>query len=428
MREFHGWLAGWDDHYQPDGPAEADALGRAAHASWELKGCAVVRAAATEKRVRHAGRRYDRAQADRADALGSRLLSVADDVLSPPKDAPFGYQMADPRPLYRELISFAQGAVWVLARWGELLALLETETRWGDHDRLKALLLMGKRPEDALADPASVRLFLACHACDGRPWGPEDYFHRAGAAGHPRPYYADLLKALLPGRPATADEGRAVLRSLAREQIARLEALKAEELDELNELDREAAVTCARFDDSKEGAALRRQESALERDLHRALADLVKLRKHADRAPGAGCGNEPISEIDDTEEFVSEVVFEDPRTADVEAPAPITPALSLADGGEGSGVRGTSPALAVVPHPRETPAPADPGETVSAPAPPPPATACGNEPISEVVVVPRVMPIAPAPPVAASTRVRLVDGAEKDTITDLSVWHRRGPG
>src|SRR5262249_46420909 len=236
-------------------------------------------------------------------------------VLSPPRGAPFGYQTADPRPVRRELASFAQGADWMLARWGVLRALLETETRWGDFERLTALLLIGTRPEDALADPAAVRLFLACHACDGRSGSAADYFYRAGAAGHPRPYYDALLKALLPRRPATADEGRAVLRAIAEEQIARLEALKAEELDELNELDREEAITRARFDASKEGAALRRQETALERDLHRALADLVKLQKHAGQAPGAACGNEPITEIEGAEELVSRVVFENPRAA-----------------------------------------------------------------------------------------------------------------
>ena len=48
------------------------------------------------------------------------------------------------------------------------------------------------------------------------------------------PETEERLKALLPLRPKTPEEGRAVLRSIAREQIAALEALKADELDELN--------------------------------------------------------------------------------------------------------------------------------------------------------------------------------------------------
>src|SRR5262249_13627406 len=148
--------------------------------------------------------------------------------------------------------------------------------------------------------------FLACLACDDRSCSAQDYFFRAGAAGHPKSYYDDLFQALLAQRPPTAEAGRAVLRALAEEQIARLEALKAGGLDELNALDREEAVTRARFDASKEGAALRRQESALERDLHRALADLIRLQKHAGRAPGVDRGNEPIAEINNAEEFASD--------------------------------------------------------------------------------------------------------------------------
>src|SRR5262249_30032804 len=174
-KAFHDWVAEWDDHFQPEGPGETDAVERGAYASWELKGCAEVKAAATAKRVRHAGKRYDRQRADHADALGVRLYSVPDDLLSPPKGAPSDYRMADPRPLYREVISAAQGADWLLARWRELRGLLEIEPRWGDLDRLRAAVLLGKRPADALLDPALVRLFLACYpGTEERSWGAED--------------------------------------------------------------------------------------------------------------------------------------------------------------------------------------------------------------------------------------------------------------
>jgi hypothetical protein len=328
------------------------------------------------------------------------------------------------------LTAFAQGADWMLAGWRGLRALLETETRWGDFERLTALLLLGTRPEDALRDPAAVRLFLACHACDDRSGSAADYFYRAGAAGHPRPYYDDLFKALLSQRPATAEAGRAVLRALAEEQIARLEALKAEELDELNELDREEAITRARFDDSKEGAALRRQETALERDLHRALADLVKLQKHAGRArPGDGCGNEPIAEVSDIEELASDEVFESVCAAGAGAADPLTPTLSPEDGGEGDGkptpvapdcvgegpgVRGSSP----------TP---DVGRSASD-APASDGGVARNEPIAEVGSVSPVTPITPAlsaRPVADPLGVRMVDGAGAEPITDVFFRHGR---
>jgi hypothetical protein len=351
--------------------------------------------------------------ADRADALGGQLFSVVTDLLAPPKGAPYDYQTADPRPLYRELISFAHGADWLLARWRELLGLLEVETCWADFDQLRAAVLLGKRPGDALLDPALVRLFLACYPGEEeRPWGAENAFFLAGAAGHPRPCYEERIKALLRQRPRTPEAGRAVLRSIAQEQIAALEALQAAELDELNALDREEAILRARCDDSRECAALRREESALERDLHRALADLMKLQRPAGRAlPDDGCGNEAISETENSETFASDdpcEIDEFASDASVEiAPAP-TP---------------SKPAVAPAPTPRPPAAPAGPAT--------PPAAACGNELIAGVVAVTRVMPNAPAPPrlpVAFPLGVRMVVGAEKNPVTDVAFRHGHGPG
>ena len=64
------------------------------------------------------------------------------------------------------------------------------------------------------------------------------------------------------------------------------------------------------FDGSKEGVLLRRYETACGREFHKAIADLMKLRKEAALRPEpepeeAPLQNEAISEVDDEEQVTS---------------------------------------------------------------------------------------------------------------------------
>jgi hypothetical protein len=156
------------------------------------------------------------------------------------------------------------------------------------YDRLKAALLAGKRPGEAVFDHEMRDLFLACFAAAAEPWALHDLFRQAHATGSPKPMYNDLVTALQAryGYP-DADAGRAALGAFVANHVGRLEALKAEALGWEAEQDREAAEVGALFDDTKAGAALRRYETACERDLHRALADFQRLRRHPLRPP---CG------------------------------------------------------------------------------------------------------------------------------------------
>jgi hypothetical protein len=73
-----------------------------------------------------------------------------------------------------------------------------------------------------------------------------------------------------------------------------------------------------------------------------------------------------------------------------------------------------------------TPALDAPCPTVATPAP----AAYGNEAISEVVPLPQLTPIMPefsTRPVAPPG-VRMVVGAEKDSVTDVAFRHGRGLG
>jgi hypothetical protein len=392
--EFDRWLGQWFDQYRPQGPAETSALERAAHAAWKIRRCAEVEAATLEKRRRHARADFERVEVQRALKLGDDLMGLLIEPLKAIReDFPFGFTPPDPRAIFRELISFAQGVDWLIGGWRELLRVLEVETTWWDFDRLKAVRLMGKRCEDVLFDPEMTRLFLACYSKEERPWELWNIYENAGAVGQFRPGYQALTEALESQRPATREESRTLLRAIVHEQIEQLEQLKADELDELAELDAEEAMMRALFDDSPSGVALRRQESALERDLHRALNDLIRLQKIR--------GNEAIAKTPSREELT-----------------PDSPVKTSSPAGSGL-VRETTA------RPREGRGLAD-----EAPATRPcPGTAVGNEAIPEVFGNAIFMsrdPVdcrhAPSP-----RRVPMVDGA-KDEAVDVMFQGRRTPG
>jgi hypothetical protein len=299
--EFQSWLMEWVEHYQPEGPAETVVLERAALAAWKLRRCSEIEAAALDKRRRHARADFEKAEFQRALKLGDDLMGLLIEPLKAIReDFPFGFTPPDPRAIHREMISFAQGVDALIVRWRELLRVLDVETSWWDFDRLKAVRLMGKRCEDVLFDPETLHVFLACYSMEERPWELWNIYENAGAVGQFRPGYRELTESLETQRPKTKEESRALLREIALGQIARLEQLKADGLDERAELDAEEAMTRALFDDSPAGVALRRQESALERELHRALSDLIRLQKRRGR------GNEAIAEVDEYKDVASD--------------------------------------------------------------------------------------------------------------------------
>src|SRR5262245_15793827 len=239
---FQEWRGQWRDDYRPDGTAETNAIERAALAAWKLRRCSQVEAATLDKQRRGAARRHDDAQADRADLLGRRLVIIAAEmVLNQYHTDPHAVP-DNPAALYRQLCSFKQGADWLLAKWGEVAEVLEHDGSFDDYDRLKAALLAGKRPGEAVFDHEVRDLFLACFAAAAEPWALHDLFRQAQATGCPKPLYNDLITALQAryGYPDAA-AGRAALQGFLARHVARLEALKAEALDIEADLDREAA-------------------------------------------------------------------------------------------------------------------------------------------------------------------------------------------
>jgi hypothetical protein len=301
-KDFQEWRAAWVERFQPEGEEELHLVEVAALAAWRQRHCAEVEAAKLDRLGRHAAEDFDRAQADRADALGHRLLALLNQIDRGQYDATA--DVPDTAPVCRELCSFKEGADWLLREWHGLQFVVERVGKLGDLDRLKAVVLTGKRPQDALFDPELRGLLLACAAAADDPHSLGGSFRQARAVGAPRPMYADLVESMRAAEGyGDAASGRAALEAFLAEQVERLEGLKAEWLDEQAELDRDAAVVEASFDASREGASLRRYETACSLDLHRALRELRRLRRESGRPM---CGNEPIPEFDEGEGVASD--------------------------------------------------------------------------------------------------------------------------
>jgi hypothetical protein len=94
-----------------------------------------------------------------------------------------------------------------------------------------------------------------------------------------KPMYYLQVDAIRKLRPANKLDAKAMLWQVFTKEITRLQDLKREHLDPLAIADKAGAKDRAMFDDSKEAVLLRRYETACEREFHKSIADLMKLRK-----------------------------------------------------------------------------------------------------------------------------------------------------
>src|SRR5438105_2995640 len=105
---FDARLGRFFDQLQPGDEVEAVLTTRICRASFKLERIARAEDALVDSNTRHAEDAFDRAQAGRAVELGAALFACE----------------GDPTPILMELKSFAAGASWLLARWGEHVGLL----------------------------------------------------------------------------------------------------------------------------------------------------------------------------------------------------------------------------------------------------------------------------------------------------------------
>ncbi|WP_165064606.1 hypothetical protein [Paludisphaera rhizosphaerae] len=255
------WVADWG----PRNAIERALVERAAKASWALERAERYEAALISRRVRRA---MSGSRAEGVDALGRRLLLT----------------VGEPAGIVAELEGSPEGVRWLLGRWGEAVALLDSGEAWGDPDNHRFVRLLGKRPMDAVDDPALNAIFLAWEVLDegggGEFWERVHAFSMRRDPSSGGAFERDRRWRELAPRPADEDEARARLRAVVEGEVSRLNDILAE-LEEAEGDDDLERAEAASFLANEAGERLRRYQSARSREMFRAIQILTKMRKDA---------------------------------------------------------------------------------------------------------------------------------------------------
>jgi hypothetical protein len=278
---------------KPQSETEDYLVELAAIASWELQRCHRVIAAKLNERVRYSLLDREEAEADEVEDNARRLfwdprgpialyphwrgLRVTPRISAPDSvDDPLS-----PARLVNRLEHLAAGCRWLLDRWTDLRNLLEAGLKWQAPDRLKAIRMLGRQPMDLLADERVLMIYLACDAMD--PTGPTSLDDMRTETND---LELERIKERVKGRgadwkkPADAEAGKAALLALIDRAVSRLE-VKLSVHRERQAFEKAMQMDLLAFDDSADGELLRRYQLAKDREFHRALNALFKLRKEA---------------------------------------------------------------------------------------------------------------------------------------------------
>ncbi|MGA2705320.1 MAG: hypothetical protein ABSH35_30075 [Isosphaeraceae bacterium] len=262
---------------KPRNPLEHDLVCRAVRLLGELDRAERVATAHLAHRVRMATRSgpetVSACELKEVHELGSKLFFKAG--IGP------GYSSATaddyPAVIVRRLEASAEGCRWLLARWAELLNVIDRQAAWGDPEIIRFVGLLGKRGIEAHFDPELNSLFHAFDALGNRIGHK---FWKDRRDGLPLGYIGGFQ--FVPYReiaPVPSDKTAALIliRSVIERHVGRLEELLAEheeiEADEAAERYDRAALDCSRAFERQ-----RRYQSARHRELLRTLETLRKMR------------------------------------------------------------------------------------------------------------------------------------------------------
>ena len=263
---------------QPRNPLELDLVCRAVRLSGELDRAERVATAHLAHRVRMATRSgTDTVSAEelkKVHDLGSKLFFQA--AIGP------GYSdsTADDYPavIVRRLEESAEGCRWLLARWAEILNLLDREAAWDDPEIVRFVGLLGKRGIEAHFDPELNSLF---HAFDALGHRIGHKFWNDRRDGLPLGYIGGFEFA--PYRqiaPPPSDKNAALILicSVIERHVGRLEELLAEH-EEIEAAEAAERYDRAALDCSPAFERHRRYQSARHRELLGTLEAFRKMRK-----------------------------------------------------------------------------------------------------------------------------------------------------
>src|SRR5260370_15218246 len=287
--EYESRLQEWLHDFPPNNAIERSLIDRAMHNSWKLDRIARRERAVLGKQVRHAVTDFELAEQIQVEELGRKLMwDPLNRCATAPTDA---YSLKkfdewlndDPPVLTLQLKSTVTGIDWMIKQWDELYGLLDRQGYWHYTDKFRRIRLMGKRFFDLLDDIEVAMIFVTAHAAHPEAWDMVDEAHQARLGLPGKPMYNRRIEWLKTFEYTEVGEACKELKKLVVRQKDKLKQLRAQ-LAPTAEADRAEAVDRAMFDDSKEGMLFRRYETACERELHRAIKDLMKSRKESAKA------------------------------------------------------------------------------------------------------------------------------------------------
>ena len=287
--EYESRLQEWLGDFPPNNAIERSLIDRAMHNTWKLDRIARRERAVLGKQVRHAVSDFELAEQIQVEEIGRKLLwDPINRCATAPKDADSlkkfdEWLNDDPPVLTLQLKSTVTGIDWMLKQWAELDGLLDREGYWHYNDKFRAIRLMGKRFFDILDDFQIAMIFVTAHCAHPEAWDLADEAHQARLCLPGKPMYNRRIAWLKRFEYTEVGEACQELRKLVARETDRLKVLRAQ-LAPTAEADRAEATDRAMFDDSKEGMLFRRYETACERELHRAIKDLMKSRKESAKA------------------------------------------------------------------------------------------------------------------------------------------------
>ena len=262
---------------KPRNPLELDLVCRAVRLAGELDRAERVATAHLAHRVRMATRSgTDTVSAEelsKVHDLGSKLFFQA--AIGP------GYSdsTADDYPavIVRRLEESAEGCRWLLARWAEILNVVDREAAWSDPEIVRFVGLLGKRGIEAHFDPELNSLFHAFDALGNRIghkfWNERrDRLPLGYIGGFEFVSYREIA-------PPPSDKNAALILicSVIERHVGRLEELLAEH-EQIEAAEAAERYDRAALDCSPAFERHRRYQSARHRELMRTLEAFRKLR------------------------------------------------------------------------------------------------------------------------------------------------------
>jgi hypothetical protein len=181
-----------------------------------------------------------------------------------------------PARLVGRLEGTGEGCQWLIDRFGELLAVLESDRVWYAPERFRAFRLLRIHASDAYLDTKLAFLMQACQALDPEAGSLVGEVWNELVPAKELPELEEIYQRAIRRRAAPDHAAaREQLLKIVRGELERL-AEKAEWHEERAEIEAALSDHLLAFDDSKEAELLRRYESSCEKLMHRNLDELKK--------------------------------------------------------------------------------------------------------------------------------------------------------